>query len=356
MERAPVAVAMSGGVDSSVAAALLARSGREVIGLTMRLGGAGEEAEDAALAARRVAGRLGIPHRVLDLGEEFRRLVLDGFAEEYARGRTPSPCVRCNSLLKFGVLLDRARVLGAETLATGHYAILDEEARSGRALLRRAADRARDQSYFLFDLSEEQRRGAELPLGEMTKEEVRATAADLGLDVAGRPDSMDLCFLRRGEDYRKFLSRERGAGGGEPGEIVSVRGEVLGRHDGIAGFTVGQRRGLGLAAGRPLYVVRVEAASRRVVVGEERDLDSRSCSLERVRWIPFDRPVGPLRAIVKIRSSHAGASASIEDRGDGTATVAFDEPQRAIAPGQAAVAYDGDLVLGGGWIAEAGPA
>ena len=185
---------------------------------------------------------------------------------------------------------------------------------------------------------------------------MRAAAAELGLDVAARPDSMDLCFLREEEDYREFLAREGSGGTGEPGEIVSVRGDALGRHDGIGAFTVGQRRGLGLEAGRPLFVVRVDAASRRVVVGEEEDLYSRSCSLEGVRWIPFDRPEGPVRATVRIRSSHAGAPATVEDSGDGTAVVRFDAPERAIAPGQAAVAYDGDLVLGGGWIRETGPA
>jgi tRNA-specific 2-thiouridylase len=354
------AVAMSGGVDSSVAAALLAREGRPLVGFSMYLarrhegGGEGLKARCCSLDdcqdARQVANRFGFPHHVLDMEEDFRRLVLDPFKADYARGRTPSPCVGCNTFLKFGALVGKAREVGASTVATGHYARLERDARSGRTLLLKAADEGKDQSYFLFDLSEDQRRAAEFPLGRMTKDEVREAARSLGLGVADKPESMDLCFLSRGESYRDFLERGGIAESPEPGEIVDVEGRALARHEGIAGFTVGQRRGLGVAAGRPLYVVRIEEDSRRVVVGGSEDLLSDRCTIERVRWIPFDRPAGPVRATVKIRSTHAGAKATLDDLGDGTAVIRFDEPQRAIAPGQAAVAYDGDLVLGGGWI------
>jgi len=353
------AVAMSGGVDSSVAAALLARAGRSVVGFSMQLVDRlrGSETRFGRCCspedfrdARAVAERLGFPHYVLDFEEEFRRHVLLPFAGDYASGRTPSPCIRCNTFLKFGVLLARARTVGAERVATGHYAILEPDPRTGRTLLRRAADLGKDQSYFLFDLTEEQRRRAEFPLGRLRKEEVRSLARELALPVADKPDSQDLCFLSRGEDYRSFLSRQ-GLDSWQGGEIVDRAGRVLGRHEGVGRFTVGQRRGLGLASGRRLYVVGIEGERRRVLVGEEQDLLREEMTAERVRWIPFERPGGILRATVRIRSNHPGASARIEEVGEGRARIRFDAPQRAICPGQAAVFYDGDLVLGGGWIA-----
>jgi len=364
MTRALTAVAMSGGVDSSVAAALLARAGRPVVGFSLqlvdRLAGVTERygrccSPEDFRDARRVAESCGFPHYVVDFEDEFERHVVRSFAADYAQGRTPSPCVRCNTFVKFGALLGRAAAVGAERVATGHYAILERDARSGRTLLYRAADEDKDQSYFLFDLSDTQRARAEFPLGRMTKAEVRETARDLGLGTAEKPESMDLCFVARGESYREFLERSGIAPPGAPGDVVDGAGRVLGRHAGISGFTVGQRRGLGVQAtgaqrARPLYVVRLEADQNRVVVGEREDLESDRCVLERTRWIPFERPGGPIAADVRVRSTHQGARATIRDLGAGRAEVVFDDAQRALAPGQAAVAYDGDRVLGGGWI------
>jgi tRNA-specific 2-thiouridylase len=354
---------MSGGVDSSVAACLVARRGNPVVGFSMqlidRLAGESERfgrccSPDDFRDARQVADRMGFPHYILDLEEEFRRNVLQPFADDYAAGRTPSPCIRCNTFMKFGTLLGRARAVGAESVATGHYAILERDPSSGRTLLRQAVDRDKDQSYFLFDMSDEQRSRAEFPLGRMTKDKVRELAREMDLVTADKPESMDLCFVGEGDSYRDVLKRGGLLKPEVPGEIVDSKGSVLGQHDGIAQFTVGQRRGIGVSADRKLYVLQIEPETRKIVVGDDKDLEHDRCIIERSRWIPFARPKGPLRARVRIRSTHDGEPATVTDLGDRRAEIVFDEPQRAIAAGQAAVAYDGDLVLGGGWIASVG--
>jgi tRNA-specific 2-thiouridylase len=362
---APTAVAMSGGVDSSVAACLLARDSRPIVGFSMQLidslAGSAERygrccSPEDFRDARQVADRLGFPHYVIDLEEDFLRHIVQPFADDYAEGRTPSPCVRCNTLMKFGTLVGRARAVGADRVATGHYAILEKDPASGRTLLRQAVDRAKDQSYFLFDLSDTQRRLAEFPLGHLHKEDVRELAAEFGLGNADKPESMDLCFVARGEDYRGFLQRTGLAKETSPGPIVDRQGEVLGEHRGVGRYTVGQRRGLGIAAENPLYVLGVDAGKNRVMVGDDAALWTDRCTVERTRWIPFERPAGELKARVRIRSTHEGEPATVRDLGNGRAEIIFDEPQRAITPGQAAVAYDGDLVLGGGWISHGGHA
>ncbi len=353
------AVAMSGGVDSSVAACLLARGKRPLVGFSMqlvdRLAGETERygrccSPEDFRDARSVADRMGFPHYVLDMQDEFQRTVLQPFADDYASGKTPSPCVRCNTFIKFGALLARARAVGAETVATGHYAILERERSTGRTILRQARDRDKDQSYFLFDLSESQRRACEFPLGRLTKDEVREVARGHGLANADKPESMDLCFVSRQESYRDFLERRGVAAADDPGQIVDRAGRVLGRHSGIANFTVGQRRGIRVPSQQKLYVLGLDPGRRRVVVGPQPELLQDRCVIERTRWIPFERLASPLRARVRVRSTHAGSPATLRDLGDGRAEIRFDEPQRAITPGQAAVAYDDDLVLGGGWI------
>jgi tRNA-specific 2-thiouridylase len=364
MTTGMTAVAMSGGVDSSVAAALLARDASPLVGFSMklidRLAGESERygrccSPDDFRDARAVADRLGFPHYILDMEDEFRRQVLEPFASDYAAGRTPSPCLRCNTFVKFDALWERARAVGAAKVATGHYAILERDPRSGRTLLRASADPDKDQSYFLFDLSDDQRARAEFPLGRMKKDEVRQLARELDLATAEKPESMDLCFVGEGESYRDVLARSGLRASPASGEIVRADGAVLATHAGIEHFTVGQRRGLGIATGEKLYVIGLDAANSRVVVGREEELYTDVCTVERVRWIPFDRLNGSLTATVRIRSAHLGAEGVVTDRGDGTATIKFNESQRAVTPGQAAVFYDGDLVVGGGWIAGSMP-
>jgi tRNA-specific 2-thiouridylase len=351
---------MSGGVDSSVAALLLSGGGTEAIGLSMRLYDAPGDGTARAgrccapadlLDARKVADRLGIPFYVVDMEAEFRADVIVPFVEAYRAGRTPVPCVACNSGPKFRHLLARAAVLGAEELATGHYARLGRDPVSGRQQLRRAADRSRDQSYFLFELSQEQLARARFPVGGMTKDEVRALAAARALPTAHKPDSQDICFVPGGR-YVDVVRRVSGDGG-EAGDIVTRDGRVLGRHAGIAAFTVGQRRGLGVSSDRPLYVVGIDAAARRVIVGGVEEQYGSELVAVGANWISIPEPRRPLTALAKIRSGHEGAEAEVLPLPGGRFHLRFREPQRAIAPGQVVVLYDGDLVLGGGFIAEA---
>ena len=357
---ARVVVAMSGGVDSSVTAALLAEAGYEVVGITLQLyaaGGprarpgaccAGEDIYDA----RRVADRLGIRHYVLDYEARFKEAVIDDFADSYLRGETPIPCVRCNERVKFRDLLALARDLGADALATGHY--VRRVAGPKGPELHRAVDGARDQSYFLFATAQEQLEFLRFPLGDMPKERVRAHAERLGLGVADKPDSQDICFVPSGR-YAGVIERLR-PGAAEPGDIVDEAGRVLGRHEGIIHYTVGQRRGLGIAGPEPLYVLAVDAARREVVVGPHEALLRDRVFTGPLAWIGGDAPApGEERAVVaRLRSSHPGASARLARGADGTAEVTLDEPENATAPGQACVLYDGDRVLGGGWITGTG--
>ena len=344
---------MSGGVDSSVAASLVVERGDEAIGVTMNLAGSSsrccslEDADDA----RRVADRLGMRFYVANYRERFQREVIDEFASDYLAGRTPIPCVACNQRFKFEYLLERAKVFGAAAVASGHYARVDRDPETDRFRLRRAVDARKDQTYFLFGLSQAQLAAVEFPLGEMTKAEVRERARSLGLATADKPESQEICFVPDG-DYAGAVERARPDALPGEGEIVDAEGRVLGRHRGIHHYTVGQRRGLGIAGAERLYVTALDAERNRVVVGGERELEAPVARVEQVSWIAGAPPASGARAQVKIRHQHAGAAARIEPRGD-AALVHFDAPVRALAPGQAAVFYQGDVVLGGGWIAGA---
>lgn len=353
-KRPRAVVAMSGGVDSSTAAALLVEQGCEVIGVTLRLqesdGGAACRAANDVDDACAVARRLGIAHHVFDHRQLFRDVVVADFADGYARGETPSPCVRCNRHVKFAALAAAARALGADMLVTGHYARRLDGA-SGPEL-HRAIDPVRDQSYFLFALTQEQLAFVRFPLGGMTKDAVRAEAARLGLGVAGKRASQDLCFVARG-DHADLVARLR-PGAGVPGEIVDVDGRVRGRHPGISHFTVGQRKGLGVASREPLFVVGIDAVAARVIVGPRAALARDVVMLRDVNWLgaPDDaRAEGALAVWVKLRSTQALVPARVALAADGTACVRLDRAQDGIAPGQACVFYDGTRVQGGGWIA-----
>jgi tRNA-uridine 2-sulfurtransferase len=367
---APTVIAMSGGVDSSAAAALLQETGAPVVGLTMQLwnqrrlpGVSGDEpvgqrccSLDDVYDAKRVAQHLGLPHYVVNFERLFEETVVRPFVEDYRAGRTPIPCALCNNHVKFEQLLVTAKQIGADRVATGHYARIRFDENSGRYHLLRAADLQKDQSYFLFGLTQEQLSHSLFPLGELSKQEVREIARRKQLPVAEKAESQEICFVPSG-DYVRFIEAyeaESGAGGAlsreSGGEMVSTSGEVLGRHSGVHNFTVGQRRGLGIAAARPLYVLEIDAAARRVTVGEESELRRDTCEVRDVNWIAWERPIEPVEAMVRIRYRHEPAAAVIEPRGDGSANVRFRAPQRAITPGQAAVFYSEEEVLGGGWI------
>ncbi len=352
---ARVLVAMSGGVDSSVAAYLLARQGHDVAGATMLLHASPGAPRDRALAdiedARAVARRLGIDHMVLDCAAQFEAAVVDGFAASYEAGLTPNPCVVCNRRVKFGLLLDRAHDLGFDLLATGHYARIGQAADgSGGLMLRKAADRAKDQSYFLCLLGQRQLAGTLLPLGGMAKDEVRAVAEEQGFPCASKSESQDICFVPVG-NYLEFLERRRG-GPYPSGDILHVDGTVVGRHRGVAGCTIGQHKGLGVALGAPVYVCAKDAKANTVTVGPLSAVMASGCLAERWNWVGGQAPGRPVRVRVRTHYRHVEQPATVVPLADGAARVEFDEPQKAIAPGQFAVAYDGDEVLGGGAIAQ----
>ncbi len=358
LDKAPaetrVVAAMSGGVDSSVTAALLAEQGYDVIGITLQLYDygaatarpgtccAGKDIHDA----RRVAEQMGIPHYVLDFEDRFRDEVMDDFADSYLAGETPIPCVRCNQTVKFRDLVSRARDLQADVLATGHYVRRIEGPRG--AELHRAADGGRDQSYFLFATTRDQLEYLRFPLGDMPKSETRAHAGRFGLVVADKPDSQDICFVPGG-NYADVVKKMR-PGAAEPGDIVDLDGAVLGRHEGILHYTVGQRRGLGIGGGGALYVVRLDPETRRVIVGPKGSLMESEISVRELNWLGAPLDGGPREVTVKLRSMQEAVPASIRSDGEGSALVTLSAAQAGVAPGQACVAYDGERVLGGGWI------
>ena len=368
---------MSGGVDSSTAAAILVHSGHgsadsrnAVVGLTLHLWDqtrlAGKHGiPDAPKAgrccsiddvydARHVAEHLGIPYYVVNQEERFERDVVRPFVDEYLAGRTPIPCSLCNNHLKFDQLLKTARSIGAERIATGHYAVNEYDERRGRWILKRPRDLAKDQTYFLFGLTQEQLSRTLFPLGLMTKPEVREAARQHGLRLAEKPDSQEICFIPGG-DYKQFLAaylEEQGEPMPETaGELVASNGEVIGRHEGISNFTVGQRKGLGVASPSPLYVLQIDPSSHRVTVGADAELATRTLRARQLNWISIAELTGPMRVRAKIRHRHEPAWATLEPAGADECVATFDEPQRAVTPGQSAVFYDGDEVVGGGWIA-----
>jgi tRNA-specific 2-thiouridylase len=354
-----IVVAMSGGVDSSVAAALLVEQGYDVVGITLRVWPWHESTDparrfgnccgsEATEDARRVARTLGIPHYVLDSEAEFGRAVIERFVDEYRRGRTPVPCLACNSELKFGSLLRRARAWDAVAVATGHYARVTRDARSGRFLLWKGRDSRKDQSDFLWPLSQAQLAGARFPVGELSKDEVRAHARRLGLATADKPESQEICFVPD-DDYRGFL-RRRAPETFRPGAMVDRDGAVLGTHTGLPAYTVGQRRGLGLAEGRRLYVLDLDPKANTVTVGPASGLERTRLEAESANFIAGDPPAEPISVEAKIRHRHVPAAARVRALGEGKAEVAFDAPQRAVTPGQSVVWYRGDLVIGGGVI------
>ena len=366
-----VLLGMSGGVDSSVAGYLLREQGYEVVGVTMKVWPQDciSRAEDkccgpqAVADARAVAHSLGIPHYVVDEADQFERLVIDYFSSEYRAGRTPNPCVMCNEKIKFGNLWSKAAALGCDYIATGHYAIIEHPIprvdEPGFAVLRKGVDLRKDQSYFLFSLRQPQLRRALTPLGKMTKSEIREIAHTLGLKVADKIDSQEICFVP-GNDYKAFLRSHLGEKQFHRGEIYDVHGNFIAEHAGIELFTIGQRKGLPGGSPRPRYVVDLDPETNRVIVGDADDLACDEFEIDRVNWHPAvlqsrDGSGQPLEATVKIRYNHPGTPANVTPLENNRARIRLHEAQRAVTPGQATVIYDGDLVLGGGWICRPEP-
>jgi tRNA-specific 2-thiouridylase len=366
-----IAVAMSGGVDSSTVAAVLQQQGRSIIGLTMQLWNQRRLLEfqgalpdqgpaqhrccslDDVYDAKRVAQHLNFPHYVVNFESQFEDRVVRPFVKDYLSGRTPIACTNCNTDVKFEPLLRMARQIGADRLATGHYARIRRDEATGRFQLRRALDPTKDQSYFLWGLSQEQLSRSEFPLGELSKDEVREIARRATLPVAEKPDSMELCFVPNG-NYVQFIhayaTESKIPLSSGDGDIVTESGEVLGRHHGVHNFTIGQRKGLGFATGKPLYVLAIEPEANRVTVGDDDSLRTTTFEVQNVNWISIAEPSEPIRATVKIRHKHDPAAATIEALPDSRARITFDSPQRAVTPGQAAVIYSNDVVLAGSWI------
>ncbi len=346
---------MSGGVDSSATAALLLEQGYDVIGVTLKLWPQDcvNRAEDkccgpqAVTDARSVCHQLGIPYYLIDESAEFQKHVIQYFADEYKAGRTPNPCVMCNQNLKFGRLIDRANQLGADYVATGHFARV-ERAAGGRMLLRRGRDLGKDQSYFLFSLRQDQLARAMFPLGEKTKTATREVARHCHLKTADKVESMEICFVPD-NNYGAFL-QQTNLVTKTRGDIVDIQGRVLGQHEGVAFYTIGQRKGLGISSPKPLYVVELDATRNRVVVGDDSLLARDEFTVRDCNWIPWERPAADCAVMVKIRHNHPGAAATVTPLEAGRARVKLAVPQRAVTPGQAAVFYQEDLVVGGGWI------
>lgn len=354
-----VLVAMSGGVDSSVAAATLKEEGYQVIGATMQIWPLDEQADcadrlgsgtgtGAIEDAKKVASKLAIPHYVLNLRNIFRQKVITEFCREYSLGRTPNPCISCNKHIKFGVLLEKAGELGADIIATGHYARIEKNSDNSRYLLKKGVDQRKEQSYWLYSLNQEQLRHSMLPIGNLTKERVREIAGELQLPVSARPESQEICFIPD-NDYPKFL-KERIPEAAKPGPILDKEGTILGEHKGILFYTIGQRRGLGISAREPRYVIAVSLEKNAIMVGSRQELYGSELVAFRLNWIAIDKPRQPLTVSAKIRYLHQEAEAVVTPVDEDRVRVKFHQPQLAITPGQAIVFYHGDTVVGGGVI------